>query len=78
MFNPDRFMTSDGEESAKVCGAGPSIPTTWHNITTFFGGPRICLGFRLAVLELKAALFVLLRSFEFSEIPGVDIKEKMV
>jgi cytochrome P450 len=32
---------------------------------TFIGGQRACIGFKFAVLEMKALLFHLIRAFEF-------------
>jgi cytochrome P450 len=32
---------------------------------TFLGGQRACIGFKFAVLEMKALLFHLIRAFEF-------------
>ncbi|KAF7328728.1 hypothetical protein MVEN_02501400 [Mycena venus] len=40
------------------------IPTVWANLLTFFAGPHNCVGFRFAVLEVKAMLFTIIRAFE--------------
>jgi cytochrome P450 len=36
----------------------------WANLLTFFAGPHSCVGFRFAVLEIKALLFTIIRAFE--------------
>ncbi|KAF7328717.1 hypothetical protein MVEN_02500300 [Mycena venus] len=40
------------------------IPTVWANLLTFFAGPHNCVGFRFAVLEIKAMLLTISRAFE--------------
>ncbi|CDO75989.1 hypothetical protein BN946_scf184922.g2 [Trametes cinnabarina] len=42
-----------------------TIPGIWGHLLAFLGGPRACIGYRLSLIETKAALFTLLRSFEF-------------
>lgn len=37
---------------------------------TFSTGPHACIGYRLALNELKVALFALLRAFEFAPLPS--------
>lgn len=34
---------------------------------TFGGGPKSCIGYRFALLELKVILFTLVRGFEFGQ-----------
>ncbi|KAG9019419.1 hypothetical protein FRB90_002571 [Tulasnella sp. 427] len=36
-----------------------------ESLMTFLGGPRACIGYRLAVMELKVILFTLMRNFTF-------------
>ncbi len=59
-FNPDRrdqgFPTK-------------ALPGVWGGIMSFIGGPRNCIGHRLTILEMKAVLFTLLRSFVFEQLP---------
>ncbi|CAK5270068.1 unnamed protein product [Mycena citricolor] len=45
-----------------------SVPGVWANQMTFFAGSHNCIGFRFSLVEQKAILFTLLRTFEFS--PG--------
>ncbi|GMK55295.1 hypothetical protein CspeluHIS016_0203510 [Cutaneotrichosporon spelunceum] len=60
-FNPDR---RDAGYPTK------GMPGVWGGIMSFIGGPRNCIGHRLTVLEMKAVLFVLLRSFVFEQLPN--------
>lgn len=67
-FNPDRFDR-------------PGIPTrhvpgVWGNLTTFNGGARACIGYRFALAEMKAILFVLIRNFIFEMPPGKVVTSK--
>jgi len=55
-FNPERW--------ANIPDAAASVPGIWANLMTFFGGPRACIGFRFALVEIKAVLFTLIRAFE--------------
>lgn len=49
----------------------------WGNLLSFIGGPHHCLGFRFALLEIKAVLFMMVRNYEFDEIPnGPNIVRK--
>ncbi|KAI0733920.1 cytochrome P450 [Fomitopsis betulina] len=51
------------------------IPKVWSNIMTFIGRPRACIGYRFAMLEIKALIFVLLRAFRFG--PSLPSREKI-
>ncbi|KAI0083795.1 cytochrome P450 [Irpex rosettiformis] len=54
-----------------------SIPGVYGNIISFIGGPRSCIGYRFSLIEMKALLFVLVRSFEFElAVPADKIKKK--
>ncbi|KAL1408641.1 hypothetical protein Q8F55_005454 [Vanrija albida] len=59
-FNPDRF---DNPALQKV-------PGVFGNLLSFLGGARHCIGYRFAVLEIKAALFVMIRGFTFEPLPS--------
>ncbi|KAH9842389.1 cytochrome P450 [Rhodofomes roseus] len=58
-FKPERWMTGTIPEAAH------QIPGVWGNMLTFLGGPRACIGYRFSLIEMKALLFALVRSFEF-------------
>ncbi|KAJ7121087.1 cytochrome P450 [Mycena epipterygia] len=63
VFRPERW--NHVPESARA------VPGVWAHLFTFLAGPRNCIGFRFALAEMKALLFVLIRAFEF----GIDIPE---
>lgn len=43
----------------------------WQHLASFSEGPRICIGYRLAVLEIKAILLALVRDFKFDPVEQV-------
>ncbi|KAJ7458475.1 cytochrome P450 [Mycena latifolia] len=54
-----------------------SIPGVWGHMLTFLGGPRSCIGFRFALVEMKALLFTLVRTLEFElAVPIADVGKK--
>ena len=53
-----------------------AVPGVWGNLLSFLGGARSCIGYRFALAEMKAILFVLLRSLEFAELPSHPVIEK--
>lgn len=57
--SPDRWL---GEGPPK---ASQSIPSVWGGQMTFSAGPRSCIGFKFALIEMKALLFTLIRGFQF-------------
>ncbi|KAJ6600470.1 cytochrome P450 [Mycena vulgaris] len=56
-FRPERWE--------HVPDASSAVPSVWGNLFTFFAGPNNCIGFRFALVELKALLFTLVRAFEY-------------
>ncbi|KAJ7609773.1 cytochrome P450 [Mycena polygramma] len=55
------------------------VPGTWGNIISFIGGPRGCIGYRFSLVEMKALLFTLLRTFELElAVPVTDVGKKIV
>jgi len=71
-FNPDRW--------SHLPEAANTIPGVWGNLMTFLGGVRACIGYRFALIEMKALLFTLVRSFEFDVAipPSEIVKRSMV
>ncbi|KAH9851382.1 cytochrome P450 [Lenzites betulinus] len=56
-----------------------SMPGVWGHLLTFIGGPRACIGYRFSLVEIKALLFMLIRSFEFDfAVPVEDIAIKTI
>lgn len=45
----------------------------WQHLSTFSEGPRICLGYRLALFEIKALLLTLVRDFKFDGVDQVPV-----
>ena len=57
--------------------AARKIPGIWGNQLTFLGGSHSCIGYKFALVEIKALLFALIRAFEFElAVPLDDIKIK--
>ncbi|KIY48883.1 cytochrome P450 [Fistulina hepatica ATCC 64428] len=63
-FRPDRWDA--------VPEAVKNIPGVWGNMMTFIGGQHACIGYRFSLIETKAILFTLLRSFEFELAVSAD------
>ncbi|PVG01525.1 cytochrome P450 [Serendipita vermifera] len=68
LFNPDRWLRD-------LPPAVTAAPALWSNIMTFLGGPRSCIGYRFAILEMKSLLLYLVRTLEFEL--AVDPKDVM-
>ncbi|OCH85827.1 cytochrome P450 [Obba rivulosa] len=72
VFRPERWEEKTPDGAA-------SVPSVWKHIFTFLGGPRACIGYRFALIEMKAVIFTLVRAFEFSlAVPADDIVAKSV
>ncbi|KAG8908285.1 hypothetical protein FRB99_007818 [Tulasnella sp. 403] len=71
-FRPERWLTGDSHPRSA------EIPGVFAGIMSFLGGPRACIGYRMALMEMKALIFVLLRniSFELSD-PDLKIERKL-
>ncbi|TFK67144.1 cytochrome P450 [Pluteus cervinus] len=68
-FRPERWES--------VPEAAMTIPGIWGNMMSFLGGPRACIGYRFALVEMKALLFTLVRSFEFElAVPAEDVVKR--
>jgi cytochrome P450 len=67
-FNPDRYLhPSKNDTSSETKN---QVPGVWGNLLTFLGGNRNCIGYRFALVEIKAILFILIRNFEFALLPS--------
>jgi len=72
-FRPERHLPPPDTAHA--------IPGVWGNLLTFLGGQRNCIGYRFALAEMKAILFVLIRGFKFEELaskPEIEKKSSSV
>jgi cytochrome P450 len=67
-YKPERYFEMN--ENAK------QVPGIWGNLLSFLGGTRNCIGYRFALAEIKAILFVLIRNFKFEELPSKPEIEK--
>ncbi|KAF9030065.1 cytochrome P450 [Rhodocollybia butyracea] len=59
-FIPERWIEPGGVPPVDMLPYG-----LWGGVSSFGDGPRGCIGFRLALLELKIITALLVRSFEF-------------
>jgi len=65
-FRPERWASPPERSS--------DIPSVFSHIATFLGGPRACIGYRFAVVEMKALLFMLVRDISFElAVPADEI-----
>lgn len=71
-FKPERYFTEAAGKEGKL----NQVPGVWGNLLTFLGGQRNCIGYRFALAEIRAILFVLIRSFQFDELPSKPEIEK--
>ncbi|THH27655.1 hypothetical protein EUX98_g6535 [Antrodiella citrinella] len=53
---------------------GVRYPGVYSSIMTFGGGPRACIGFRFAEMEIKQVLTTLLSTLHFSPSPDKEIR----
>ncbi|TDL23928.1 cytochrome P450 [Rickenella mellea] len=58
-FQPERWLTPNAIRPSN------ELPHGWSNMVTFTDGPRLCIGYRLALFEFKVILATLSRSLEF-------------
>jgi len=74
IFRPSRWL-----ELAK--GEGSSTPQAtvsgWNNLDSFAEGAHMCIGYRLAVFEIKVILAALVKAFIFEPVDGVKIAKKV-
>lgn len=72
--SPEKNTLLETEEGDKA----PKRKIT-HNMSAFIPfsyGPRNCVGMRLAMLEMRIVLSLLVRKFDFAPAPGVDDLDK--
>ncbi|KAH7338597.1 cytochrome P450 [Rhizoctonia solani] len=67
-FNPERWN--------KLPDAVKDMPGVWGYILTFLHEPHACIGYRFAIEEMKSLLYALVRTFEFSIDPDLEIEGK--
>ncbi|KII84094.1 hypothetical protein PLICRDRAFT_46431 [Plicaturopsis crispa FD-325 SS-3] len=69
-FLPERWLRPGGIPPPN------KLPHGWSGLLAFCDGPRNCIGSRLAVLEMKVILAVLIRSLEFRD-TGVLVRQRL-
>ncbi|KAG8703779.1 hypothetical protein FRC08_002633 [Ceratobasidium sp. 394] len=67
-FRPERWEN--------LPAAVKEMPGVWGNLMTFAHGSHACIGYRFAVIEIKALLYSLVRSIEFDIDPELEIESK--
>jgi cytochrome P450 len=66
-FKPERFIDDKGK----------LLPTPAAKFNAFSGGPRVCVGKALAMLEMKLVIATLIGRFHFTEVPGQNVQFAM-
>ncbi|KAG8703083.1 hypothetical protein FRC09_004363 [Ceratobasidium sp. 395] len=56
--------------------ASKAMPGVWGHLMTFLVGNRSCIGYRFAVIEMKALIYSLVRAIEFDISPDIEIEGK--
>ncbi|KEP48914.1 cytochrome P450 family protein [Rhizoctonia solani 123E] len=67
-FKPERWENLP--EAAK------QMPGVWGHLMTFIHGNRSCIGYRFALIEMKALIYSLVRAIEFNIDPTIEIEAK--
>lgn len=63
-FNPERFIDPQTGELIKVSSG---------KFSAFNTGPRVCVGRKLAMMEMKMVVACVVSRFRFDEVPGQDV-----
>ncbi|KAJ7780141.1 cytochrome P450 [Mycena maculata] len=72
-LNVDKSLWGEDAEEFKperwdnLPEAVTAIPSVYANLFTFYAGAHSCIGFRFSIMEQKALLFSLVRTFEFEK-----------
>ncbi|OAR01840.1 hypothetical protein LLEC1_05991 [Akanthomyces lecanii] len=74
IFKPERWL-QDEEHKHYAGGLHPAIAgqkhSGWSSLMTFSVGPRNCIGYKMAVAEIKVSMAFLVAEFEFLEHDGM-------
>ncbi|EGO03676.1 hypothetical protein SERLA73DRAFT_149895 [Serpula lacrymans var. lacrymans S7.3] len=68
-FKPERWLIPGGVPPPS------ELPHGWSGLVTFCDGPRMCIGYRLAILEFKIILATLVRSLQFHDTEAVVLQK---
>ncbi|KAG9035945.1 hypothetical protein FRB95_010153 [Tulasnella sp. JGI-2019a] len=85
-FKPERWLAATpgfDVSSLDMKGVSPLPPASslsggWNGLDMFLEGPRVCIGMRLALFEMKVMLSTLIKAFEFLPVVGPDGKIETV
>ncbi|KAG8933005.1 hypothetical protein FRC00_013746 [Tulasnella sp. 408] len=69
-FKPERWLEGNTHPRSS------EIPGVFSSILTFLGGPRACIGYRFALIEMKILIFALLRNISVELPDPVPVIEK--
>ncbi|KAG8928313.1 hypothetical protein FRC01_006128 [Tulasnella sp. 417] len=69
IFRPERWESPPATANA--------VPSVYANIMTFLAGPRACIGWRMAVAEMKAFIFTTVRTFDIQIDPKLVVLGKL-
>ncbi|KAJ6589227.1 cytochrome P450 [Mycena capillaripes] len=58
-FSPERWTDNTVPDAVK------DIPSIWSSTMSFLSGTHACIGYRVALVEMKTMLFTLVRNLEF-------------
>ncbi|KAI9636876.1 cytochrome P450 [Dioszegia hungarica] len=71
LFNPSRHIKEGQDDHLRA--TQNTVPGVWGNLLSFFGGARGCVGYKLALAEIKVILFVLVRGLVFEELASKPV-----
>ncbi|KAG8953675.1 hypothetical protein FRC04_001879 [Tulasnella sp. 424] len=69
IFRPERWESPPADANA--------VPSVYANLMTFLSGPRACIGWRMAIAEMKAFIFTMVRTFDIQIDPKLVIVGKL-
>ncbi len=61
-FKPERFLEGEGLDM--------------YTFLPFLLGPRMCIGYKFAMTEMRLIVTKLLQNFKFEPVPGLKIKRR--
>jgi cytochrome P450 len=68
VFRPERWIEKTDVPDGRF------LPGAWSGMLTFLVGPRSCLGYRLAVFEMKILMMAFIRNFEFEIVEPIETR----
>ncbi|KAG8889125.1 hypothetical protein FRB98_005740 [Tulasnella sp. 332] len=74
-FNPERWFKPETHPRSS------DLPGVYSGVMTFIGGPRHCIGYRFALMEMKALVYALIRNMTYclpDPAPKFEMRSPMV